>query len=162
MGRVSRQRIALIALTGLWELFVLHEALAGQPLEKVGAALNHAANAGRPAPSLRVPSERLDLRLPEVLAGSDSMQSFPVSARRKLFAAKNPSRFEADAAAPGAATPAPTVASGHIMSPMETMARNFRQQGLPVARLFENKDSLVHLGLNQKGKPGLWILHKLH
>ncbi len=48
------------------------------------------------------------------------------------------------------------------MSPMQLMAHNFRQQGLPLAKLFENKDSLVHLGLNQKGKPGLWIVHKLH
>lgn len=48
------------------------------------------------------------------------------------------------------------------MSPMETLAHNFHQEGLPVAKLFESNQSLVHLGLNPKGKPGLWIVHKLH
>ena len=31
-----------------------------------------------------------------------------------------------------------------------------------MARLFENKSALVHLGLNPKGKPGLWLVQKTH
>ncbi len=186
MGMARKENTVLFAVFGLWQLFVLHEALAGQPADKVGAAPNHEsaplnhesarlnneANTGRSA-GLQLPSGDLDLRPPsQLLAGEDAAgrdAPGPISdfAHRKLFAAQNVSRFEASAAtADGgpsrAPAPAANVASGHIMSPMETLAHNFQQQGLPLARLFENKDSLVHLGLNQKGKPGLWILHKLH
>ena len=34
--------------------------------------------------------------------------------------------------------------------------------GLPVARLFESKSALVHLGLSPKGKPGLWLVQMTH
>jgi len=37
-----------------------------------------------------------------------------------------------------------------------------RQEGLPVARLFESKSVLLHIGLNPKGKPGLWLVQKIH
>jgi hypothetical protein len=41
------------------------------------------------------------------------------------------------------------------------MARRFRREGLPVARLFENHSALVSLGLNSRGKPGIWLIQKL-
>jgi len=168
MGTVRRERIVLIAMMGLWQPFVLHEAIAGPPLEKVSAALNHTSNAGRPTAGPQLPGGRLDLRPPSQVSGGDeSVAGFSDSAHRRLMAARNASHLEAVGAdsgawAPRAAAAASNAGTGHMMSPMETLAHNFRQQGLPVARLFENKDSLVHLGLNQKGKPGLWILHKLH
>lgn len=43
----------------------------------------------------------------------------------------------------------------------EEFARRVRREGLPVARLFESKSALVSLGLNQKGKPGLWLIQKI-
>jgi hypothetical protein len=49
-----------------------------------------------------------------------------------------------------------------IPSRMEEFARRVHKEGLPVARLWENKSALVSLGLNQKGKPGLWIVQKTH
>jgi len=162
MGTVRKQRIALIALIGLWETFVLHAALAGQPLEKVGAALRQ-SNAGRPAPRLQLPSGQLDLRPPSAfVAGSYALGSFGAAARPELLDARNSSRSETGGVPARTSAAATTAASGHIMSPLETMAHNFHQEGLPLARLFENQNSLVHLGLNQKGKPGLWIVHKLH
>lgn len=45
---------------------------------------------------------------------------------------------------------------------MQDRVRLFRRDGFPLARLWENKSALVHVGLNQKGKPGLWIVQKLH
>jgi hypothetical protein len=81
---------------------------------------------------------------------ADSMEQ--AAASRRLF--QSPFRSE------GRSTPA--ASSGHIMSPMETLAHNFRQEGLPIARLFQSNDSLVHVGLSPKGKPGLWVVHKLH
>jgi hypothetical protein len=53
-------------------------------------------------------------------------------------------------------------AQGHIPSRYEELAQKFHREGLPVARLWENKAALVSLGLNQKGKPGLWITQKVH
>ncbi len=43
---------------------------------------------------------------------------------------------------------------------MEERLRVARRDGLPVARLWEGKSVLLHLGFNQKGKPGLWIMQK--
>jgi hypothetical protein len=48
------------------------------------------------------------------------------------------------------------------MSATEAFARRFHREGLPVARLWENKSALVSLGLNQRGKPGLWLVQKTH
>jgi hypothetical protein len=45
---------------------------------------------------------------------------------------------------------------------MQDLARRVRHEGLPVARIFEGKSSLVHVGFNQKGKPGLWLVQKTH
>lgn len=46
------------------------------------------------------------------------------------------------------------------MSGPETLVRRFHREGLPVARLWENHSALVSLGLNAKGKPGLWLVQK--
>jgi hypothetical protein len=47
-------------------------------------------------------------------------------------------------------------------SRVEEFARRVHREGLPVARLWENKSALVSLGLNKKGKPGLWLIQKVH
>jgi hypothetical protein len=43
---------------------------------------------------------------------------------------------------------------------MQEFARRFHREGLPVARLWEGHSALVSLGLNQRGKPGLWLIQK--
>jgi hypothetical protein len=45
---------------------------------------------------------------------------------------------------------------------MEERVQQFRREGLPVARIWETRSSLVHVGLNHKGKPGLWLIQKIH
>jgi hypothetical protein len=45
---------------------------------------------------------------------------------------------------------------------MAELVRRVHREGLPVARLWENRSALVSLGLNQRGKPGLWIIQKTH
>jgi hypothetical protein len=45
---------------------------------------------------------------------------------------------------------------------IEERMRVARRDGLPVARLWESKSALLHLGFNQKGKPGLWLMQKTH
>jgi hypothetical protein len=45
---------------------------------------------------------------------------------------------------------------------LQDFVRRVRREGLPVARLFESKSALVHVGLSPKGKPGLWLVQKFH
>jgi hypothetical protein len=49
-----------------------------------------------------------------------------------------------------------------IRPPLAELARHLQHEGLPVARLWENNSALVHIGLNQRGKPGLWLVQKIH
>lgn len=49
-----------------------------------------------------------------------------------------------------------------MMSPAQTLVRRVHREGLPLARLWESKSALVSIGLNQKGKPGLWLIQKTH
>lgn len=44
----------------------------------------------------------------------------------------------------------------------EAFARRFHREGLPLARLWENHSALLSLGLNSRGKPGLWLVQKTH
>jgi hypothetical protein len=43
---------------------------------------------------------------------------------------------------------------------IQERVRLSRRDGFPVARLWENNSTLLHLGLNPKGKPGLWLMKK--
>jgi hypothetical protein len=45
---------------------------------------------------------------------------------------------------------------------LQDFVHKVHREGLPVARLFETKSALVHLGLNPRGKPGLWLVQKTH
>ena len=42
------------------------------------------------------------------------------------------------------------------------LVERFRREGLPVARLWETHSALLSLGLNQHGKPGVWLIQKTH
>jgi hypothetical protein len=53
-------------------------------------------------------------------------------------------------------------AHSRIPGRAEEFVRRVHREGLPVARLWENHSALVSLGLNQRGKPGLWIIQKIH
>jgi hypothetical protein len=48
------------------------------------------------------------------------------------------------------------------MGQVEIVALRIRREGLPIARLLESKSALLSIGLNQRGKPGLWITQKVH
>jgi hypothetical protein len=47
------------------------------------------------------------------------------------------------------------------MSQAEIFARRIHREGLPLARLWESKSALISIGLNRKGKPGLWLTQKV-
>jgi hypothetical protein len=48
------------------------------------------------------------------------------------------------------------------MGQAEILAQRIRREGLPIARLLESKSALLSIGLNQRGKPGLWVTQKVH
>jgi hypothetical protein len=52
--------------------------------------------------------------------------------------------------------------SFRMMSQPEIIARRIHREGLPVARLWESKSAFLSIGLNQRGKPGLWLIQKVH
>jgi hypothetical protein len=90
----------------------------------------------------------LDLRPPELPRTNDD---FPGSANRHLLAGESKN-------ASGLADFSMT----KPMSPAEAFARRVHKEGLPVARLWETRSALVSIGLNPKGKPGLWLIQKTH
>ena len=98
------------------------------------------------------PRAWLDLRAPTAMVVADkTSEAFPSSLHRQTVGARQEFELPRSEGAP-ARTP------GRV----EEFAQRFRREGLPVARLWENKSALVHVGLNQKGKPGLWIVQKIH
>ena len=96
----------------------------------------------------------LDLQLPANMttAVDKPSASFP-SMHRPAQWAESPSQPRGwNAAEPATRTP------GRV----EELALRIHREGLPLARLWENKSALVSLGLNPKGKPGLWLTQKTH
>jgi hypothetical protein len=149
MDSVGKKGVLIAAILSCCELTALSLAHAEPPLQKVSAAL---MARGSKAPERAAP--RLDLRPPSALqANEQAVAADAPEGGRRLF--NGESLFRSNARDP-AETP------GHIMSPMQNLAHNFRQEGLPIAKLFQNSSSLVSVGLNPKGKPGLWVVHKVH
>jgi hypothetical protein len=98
---------------------------------------------------------RLDLRAPTDLPGdtkpTDAPSApIPFPARRTAM-----SLHDNDRTTLGPDEPQLKVSGG-----MQEVARRFHREGLPVARLWESHSALVSLGLNQRGKPGLWLIQK--
>lgn len=48
-----------------------------------------------------------------------------------------------------------------VTTKIEDFARRVHREGLPFARVWENHSMLVSVGLNPKGRPGLWIIQKV-
>jgi hypothetical protein len=97
----------------------------------------------------------LDLRPATVasIASEKNSEAFPSSLHRQTLGGQQELQL------PGSGF---AVAQSRPMGTVEEFARRVHREGLPVARLWENKSALVSLGLNQRGKPGLWIVQKIH
>jgi hypothetical protein len=123
-------------------LIVMHSAIAAPPPHALQMPPQHQSS---PQP------QRLDLRPPSHVAeiaenGAD--RGFP--SRHQTTGSTAAVQLPALGSSEGART-RPTV---------QEFVRRVHQEGLPVARLFEGKSALVHLGLSPKGKPGLWLVQK--
>jgi hypothetical protein len=115
-----------------------------------------------PGRVLQAPSQHLDLRLPSHAGegggsvAEKSSDAFPSMAHRQNLAQQNLGQQER------VALPALGSDGMHARPTLQDFVQRVHREGLPMARLFENKSALVHLGLNPKGKPGLWLVQKTH
>ncbi|HWW29810.1 MAG TPA: hypothetical protein VNY80_07335 [Steroidobacteraceae bacterium] len=135
MGRIEKHRVLLASAAGLAGLFMLNSALAAPPPRQM-------QNVAR----------RLDLSAPaHSIDVSNKVPAFSTMSHQQTSVAPEQGRFA-------------NLGSGpmHLQPSMQDRVRLFRRDGFPVARLWENKSALVHLGFNAKGKPGLWIVQKTH
>jgi len=139
MDKNGNQRLLCLVVLALFELAPLNSALMNTAMAS--------------PPIKQKPALPLDLRPSLASYSVDKTSAFPSALHRQIFAAQE------DLQLPllGVDTP-----RARIPGRVEEFARRVRREGLPVARLWENKSALVSLGLNQKGKPGLWIIQKIH
>jgi hypothetical protein len=115
------------------------------------------------SPATRLDQQRLDLRLPETLSDT------PAPAAVADAAADFPAAKRAQLGTTGAAEDLSGVAPGRgaewvslrLESKVQEMERRVPREGLPLARLWETKTALLHVGLSPKGKPGLWLIQKV-
>lgn len=147
----------------------------GMSLSVVAApSLNKVLSPGRPAVagegsqsmrSVSVPaSAHLDLRLPEhdsmAAAARNGVEHAWLGGASELHGAMN--RAGDARAADVENSFRPLGAEIGARPAVRSMVEHFHREGLPVARLWENHSALVSLGLNGKGKPGLWLVQKTH
>jgi hypothetical protein len=110
------------------------------------------------SPASRLDLQRLDLRAPEnppaerAPMAMDSASAFP-SAKHPRIASDSRAQEDPPALGGGAAI--------HTLSRAQEMAQRVQREGLPVARLWETRSALLHIGLSPHGKPGLWLIQKV-
>jgi hypothetical protein len=148
MGEFANRRLAHLTMLGLWGM-CMSAAQAAPPLSQHLPRLDL-----RPASQLHSAPELHGAAAGMVISEKNS-DAFPSSLHRQPLGGETPERNEVPAFG-SLGTPS------RMDSPMQALARRVHHEGVPVARLWENKSALVSLGLNQKGKPGLWIIQKIH
>lgn len=131
------------ALAGMAPLLVLNSAIAAPPqVRQVQPQVPHPTQTWGP---------HLDLRAPGPVAAAEKNAAFPsMSHLHRLGSQEQP--------------PLPALGSDSMRSRpgVQEFVRRVQHEGLPVARLLESKSALLHLGLSPRGKPGLWLVQKVH
>jgi hypothetical protein len=134
----------LIAVLGAGALLVLGSAMAAPPQNRIAQP--------RPQSQLQTQGQHLDLRAPfPAVSVSEKTTAFSSMFGRRSLGPQEPLPLTALAADGMRSRPA-----------LQDFVRRVHREGLPVARLFESRSALVHLGLSPKGKPGLWLVQKTH
>lgn len=160
MERIGTQLLEQAAIYALCCIASIPVAVAGPPsghasmLPRV-VAETHAGRASGSFNSFKMGAGHLDLRAPTNVpqaADAAAPSAFP-SSRRLTGSTADPLQ-----------QPVLGMADAHAreMSRAEEFARRVHREGLPIARLWESHSALVSLGLNQRGKPGIWLIQKVH
>jgi hypothetical protein len=129
------------------QLFSVQAAFAAPPAASTSNAMS------RPGVTEHTSPMRLDLRAPaQSLTAEERTPNFPSALAHRRFAATEET------------SQLPSLGAGNprVRAPLPELARHIQHEGLPIARLWENHSALVHIGLNQRGKPGLWLVQKIH
>jgi hypothetical protein len=103
---------------------------------------------------IQTPARHLDLRAPAHALEARNMAAKPdafPSMTQHLNSAQEQPEFSNLGSVGMRARPA-----------IQDFVRKVHREGLPVARLFETKSALLHIGLSPRGKPGLWLVQKTH
>ena len=142
----TEQRDTWSAVLGLTALIMVNCAVAAPPPVRLPI---------RPQSQIQTLGQHLDLRAPtHALEAAENGQERPIGAFSAMA-----HRFRSE-------TPVQLPALGQdgmrSRPGIQDFVRRVHQEGLPVARLLETKSALVHLGLSPKGKPGLWLVQKMH
>jgi hypothetical protein len=141
MGKYLAKR-GLATGIGAGAFLVLGSAMAAPPQNRPVQA--------RVQSQIQAPGQRLDLRAPSpAVDASEKTSSLPSMSRRRSLGLEEAVRL-----------PALGADGMRSRATLQDFVRRVRHEGLPVARLFESKSTLVHLGLGPKGKPGLWLVQK--
>ena len=159
--------------TGFCGICLSCSAVASPPMSRGGYSPSFIASAGsvslvsRPAARQEyVPGVHLDLRAPRNSSPAFGRESGGALASERFRSTTNHlDRDKSDFAADNR-TQQRSLGIGELnfrtMSQAEIFARRVHQEGLPIARLFESKSALLSIGLNKRGKPGLWFTQKSH
>jgi hypothetical protein len=131
------------ALAGAAALCILNSALAAPPPVRQGQP--RLQNQTQPL------GQRLDLRAPvPAVDAAEKSSAFPSMSHIHRLGSQEQVQ-----------APAPSLDTMRSRLGVQDFVRRVQHEGLPVARLFESKTALLHLGLNPRGKPGLWLVQKV-
>jgi hypothetical protein len=132
-----------MALAGAAALCIINSALAAPPQVRQGQP--HLQNQTQP---LR---QHLDLRAPvPAVDAAEKSSAFPSMSHIHWLGSQEQVQ-----------PPALALDTMRSRLGVQDFVRRVRHEGLPVARLLESRTALLHLGLNPKGKPGLWLVQKV-
>ena len=119
------------------------------------------------APAWAAPPRRLDLRAPDrpgagiLAASSDRYRALDALTSSRRLVPGGDAELVGGHPLDARLQTLGDVPAVQTMSRAEEFARRFHREGLPLARLFERRSVLVSLGLNPRGKPGLWLIQKV-
>jgi hypothetical protein len=143
MGK-SLANQGLAAVLGAGALLLVGSAVAAPPQSR--------AVQPRAQSQIQTLGQHLDLRAPFHAADvSEKASVFPSMSHPRSLGSQEPVQL-------------PMLGADGLRSRpgIQDFVRRVHREGLPVARLFESKSALVHVGLSPKGKPGLWLVQKTH
>jgi hypothetical protein len=148
MSERSQTQVPTV-LAGAAAICVLNSALAAPPQVRQGQP--HLQNQTQLLGQHLVPGQHLDLRAPvPAVDVAEKSSAFPSMSHIHRLGSQEQVQ-----------PPAPGLDTMRSRPGVQDFVRRVHHEGLPVARLFESKTALLHLGLNPRGKPGLWLVQKV-
>jgi hypothetical protein len=173
MQKEGKHRLMCVGTGGLCAIGVLNSVIASPPfgrgrssLSTIDSARSISVTSRSLAHQENTSTTQLDLRPP-----GDSYPATIDDGAAALASRPFPSAIhhldlgQADLGTADRIQP-PTLGTGElsfrVMSQAEIFARRIHREGLLVARLWASKSALLSVGLNQKGKPGLWLTQRVH